>query len=40
MGFSFKPSIGASGGMIMLCDTNEVDVYLTMTVDHCLAAKQ
>lgn len=26
--------------MIMLCDTNEVDVYLTMTVDHCLAAKQ
>lgn len=32
--FSYKPSIGASGGILTLWDHLEVDVWVTMCIDN------
>ena len=37
--FSFKPSVGASGGILTLWDTLEVDIWLSMSFDNCLVVK-
>lgn len=34
--FSFKPSIGASGGLITLWNCNEVEVWFSFTMEHVL----
>lgn len=34
--FSYKPSIGASGGLITLWNCNEVEVWFSFTMEHVL----
>ena len=34
--FSFQPSVGASGGLVSMWDTNEVEVWSSMSFDHVL----
>jgi exonuclease III len=34
--FSFQPSVGASGGLAIIWDTNEVEVWSSMSLDHVL----
>jgi len=34
--FSYQPSVGASGGLITLWNTKEVEVWSTMSFDHVL----
>lgn len=34
--FSFQPSRGASGGLVTLWDTKEVEVWSTMSIEHVL----
>jgi hypothetical protein len=35
-GFSFRPSVGASGGLLTLWDTTEVEVWSSISHDHAL----
>ena len=35
-GYSFRPSIGASGGLVTLWDKNEVDVWTSISFDNVL----
>ena len=35
--YSYQPSVGASGGIVMLWDLNEVEVWSTVSLDHVLA---
>lgn len=35
-GFSYRPSLGASGGLITMWDTTEVEVWSTATQEHVL----
>ena len=35
-GYSYKPSVGASGGILTLWDTVEVDVWLTRSIAHVI----
>jgi len=39
VGFSFKPTVGVSGGILTLWDTLEVDIWLSMSFDNCLMVK-
>jgi len=39
IGFSFKPSVGASGGILTLWDTLEVDIWFPMSYDSCFVVK-
>ncbi|GAU35536.1 hypothetical protein TSUD_155670 [Trifolium subterraneum] len=34
--FSFKPSVGASGGILTMWDTNKLDVWTTINMSSCL----
>jgi hypothetical protein len=34
MAFSFRPSIGASGGLLTACDRSEVEVWATTSFEH------
>jgi hypothetical protein len=36
VGFSFRPSVGASGGLLTICDTTEVEVWSSLSRDHVL----
>jgi len=36
VGYSFRPSLGASGGLVTLWDSKEVDVWSTISFDHVL----
>ena len=36
VGYSFRPSLGASGGLVTLWDSNKVDVWSTISFDHVL----
>ena len=36
-GFSFRPSVGASGGLIIFWDSKEVEVWSSFTFDHVFA---
>ena len=35
--FSFQPSVGASGGIVTMWDTREVEVWSSMSFEHVLA---
>ena len=35
--FSYQPSVGASGGIVTLWDLKEVEVWLTVSLEHVLA---
>jgi exonuclease III len=35
-GFSFRPSAGASGGLLTIWDTTEVEVWSSLSRDHVL----
>jgi len=39
MAFSFKPSVGASGGILTLWDSSVSDVWLSVNIDCCLVVK-
>lgn len=39
VGFSFKPSVGAAGGILTLWDIGEVDICLSMSFENCLVVK-
>jgi exonuclease III len=39
MAFSFKPSVGASGGIITVWDPSVVDVWMSINIDNCLIIK-
>jgi exonuclease III len=34
--YSFRPSVGSSGGLLTLWDTSEVDIWSSMSRDHVL----
>jgi exonuclease III len=34
--YSFRPSVGASGGLLMMWDCSEVEVWSSMSQDHIL----
>jgi exonuclease III len=36
MGFSFRPSVGASGGLLTIWDTTEVEMWSSISRDHVL----
>ncbi|KAK2427386.1 hypothetical protein QL285_025969 [Trifolium repens] len=36
LGYSFRPSVGASGGLLTLWDTTEVEVWSSLSRDHVL----
>jgi len=36
VGYSFQPSLGASGGLVTLWDSSEVEVWSTTSFDHVL----
>lgn len=38
-GFSFKSSVGASGGLITVWDSSRVDVWSPMSLGHALIIK-
>lgn len=38
-GYSFQPSIGASGGLLFVSDKSEVEVWSTTSIDRFLAIK-
>jgi len=35
-GFSYRPSVGASGGLLTMWDTSEVEVWSSSTQEHVL----
>jgi len=37
--YSYQPSVGASGGLLFVWDTSEVEVWSTTSIDHFLAIK-
>jgi len=37
VGYSYQPSVGASGGLVTLWDLSEVEVWSTVSLDHVLA---
>jgi len=38
-GFSFQPSVGASGGLLTVWDRNLIDVWSTSCFDHVLVIR-
>jgi len=36
-GYSFRPSIGATGGLLTMLDCTAVEVWLTFNFDHVLS---
>jgi len=39
VGFSYQPSIGATSGILSLWDTNEVEVWTTLSFENVLIIK-
>jgi len=39
MAFSFKPLVGASGGILTLWDSSVLDIWLSVNIDSCLVVK-
>ncbi|MCI16660.1 cytochrome P450, partial [Trifolium medium] len=35
-GYSFRPSVGVSGGLLVMWDTVEVEVWSSVSLDHAL----
>jgi len=39
MAYSFKSSVGASGGILMMWDTSVMDVWMSVNIANCLMVK-